>query len=74
MQKAKYYQGDGEADNYVLLNVIRENKEGTVDLGNAVGDVLVSKCPIAPDGKVAKPGQAIVIKDEKESTNKVPKK
>lgn len=75
MQKAKYVQGDEEADNYVLLHVISENKDGTLNLGDAEGTVLVSKCPKVPDGQKAKPGQAIVSKEEKESaTSKGPKK
>ena len=74
-QKAKYFQGDEQADNYVELYVTSENKNGTLNLGDADGKVLVSNCPKATEGEPAKPGQAILIKEEKESaTAKGPKK
>lgn len=73
--KAKYYQGTGEvADNFIILHVLKENKDSTLDLGNAAGDVLVEKCPPADEGMPVKPGHAVLIKEAKEEKEAKPPK
>jgi len=64
--KARYYQGDGS----VVLDVIKENKDGTLDLGDAEGRLIVGKCPQAPAGQAAKEGTASLITDEKKDAEK----
>ena len=43
--KAIYMNPEGLQD--VLLFVLRENRDGTVDLGDQDGRLLLGKCPIA---------------------------
>lgn len=61
--KATYYN-----DNLIphVLNA-KENKDGTVDLSDEAGNVLVTNCPLSDEPKV---GHAVLIKDKKPAEEK----
>ena len=57
--KAKYYQ----EETTVELHVLKENKDGTLDLGDADGRLIVGKCPQADEGQSVPSGHCVMIKE-----------
>ena len=65
---AKYYPDETGSR---TLEVLKDHKDGTVDLGLANGQILVSQCPLVSERKV---GCATLIEEKKEAKEKEPKK
>lgn len=59
MKKALYFQSEDSAG--IPLRVVTEHKDGTVDLGDEAGRVLVTKCPVS---SVKKAGHAVATAEE----------
>jgi hypothetical protein len=66
-QKAKYYHSD---EHFVVLEVLKKNDDGTLDLCNAQGRLVVGRCPVAEDGQRVTSSTAILIDEEKKEEKK----
>lgn len=67
MKKARYCQDENVSQE---LYVIKENANGTIDLGDANGTPIVTSCPVSKDLKV---GHATLIPEPAQETKPDPK-
>lgn len=67
-QKAIYHNAEGLKD--VTVEVLKTNRDGTVDLGNAEGELLIGRCKTNENGR---PGSCTILAEAKSEPKSEPK-
>ncbi len=59
MKPARYYP-DPDLKQFSPLNVVKTHEDGTVDLADGKGTLIVTSCPVSDSPKV---GHAVLVED-----------